>query len=156
MQRIRILDYCSLNYSIMLTYLYEHRLTEYLKTASDEQLEIIMSYITCDDLIVDRYTIYSAILTEKEYRQNEIKIKEKKYSMMLTHLRNHDLTNYLKTVSEEDLESVMSYIESGCLIGDKYNIYSAIITELEYRKNEIKIEEEKKMIKKLMHKIKKA
>ena len=49
---------------------------------------------------------------------------------------NYRLTDLLKEVSDEELENLLGSVVCDDLMGDRYKIYEALLTEVEYRQSD--------------------
>lgn len=127
---------------------YQKNLTEYLKLLSHDVLINIEGYIVRNGITDDIKPIYDAVINEIEYRNDyeDKKILKRYlenitiYKKALKSLYNNCLTDYLKTLSDEQLDNLEFWLNTDDLLGDRVKIYEELRLEKEYRKSNIELE----------------
>lgn len=151
--------------STLELYLEKGLLVEYLHALDGDSLESARDYIEMDDLTETRLLIMNLIKKEFIIRAyniaSRVYAQAKVYPMIPTHigkfvrsekrtltifLANHKLTEYLQTLTDEELEQAERNLYVDDLVGDALDILSAIRIEKEYRA-QTKTEPNKKVVK---------
>lgn len=133
------------NYNLPKTlefYLQKGLLIEYLMSLDDESLEEAKQYIVCDDIIGLRIPILLNIENELRTRKlnpiasKKITIKEQSRTLkntLIIFLANNKLTDYLQTLTWNELLEAEMYLYYDDIVGEVIDIISAIRMEKEYR-----------------------
>lgn len=134
-----------------------NNLTETLKSLSDMELSMLEGTIYRTDIEGDNEKILSAILTETEYRENDLhnfrlNIREEQ-KKLLYQLANYGLTDYLKRYKDRELRAILDAYSSDDIEGDILSIFMVINDELQYRFEDI-MKKQKKELEKTYSKIK--
>lgn len=134
-----------------------NNLTETLKSLSDMELSMLEGTIYKTDIEGDNEKILSAILTETEYRENDLhnfilNIREEQ-KKLLYQLANYSLTDYLKRYKDRELRAILDAYSSDDIEGDILSIFMVIKDELQYRFEDI-MKKQKEELEKTYSKIK--
>lgn len=129
-------------------YLEKGMIIEYLHSFDNDSLEYAMDFIEADEITEKRKLIL--LLIKKEFN-NRIKypktsiqtyigkfIKSGKRTLTIF-LASHKLTDYLQTLSDEELHDAETNLYMDDIVGDAENILDAIRTEKEYRQQQLTV-----------------
>ncbi len=127
-------------------FLESNMLIEYLKALDEDSIEYAMDYIEAEELTEIRKLILSLINKEFQIRdENRRKVKYPSYigrhiitekRTLTIFLANHKLTDYLQTLTDNELDQAERNLYMDDIVGDALEILCSIRIEKEYRTQE--------------------